>query len=99
MRTFRYFLFFAADILWDQSSAATELEDRAAVFATSNFALLHGDSVKLEALSSRARIERVRTSSGLWKLALFCMSMADAIAAVDFIQWLAMSGSYQCGIS
>src|SRR5712672_2051587 len=60
------------------SNAATELEEREAVYRAVQIALLNSDFRTLEEMSEKFRQEKSRTSSGLWKLTLFYAGITTA---------------------
>ena len=76
-----YLTFFLAFglISVDQSKAATEIEQRAAIMESTRQAFLAEDFSQLEKLSSAYRTEKSRTSSGIWKLSVFNGGIGRAI--------------------
>jgi len=60
-------------------SAATELEERAAVSASMQDAFLREDFAQIADVSHRYLTTKSRTSSGLWKLTLLYAGVDDAM--------------------
>jgi hypothetical protein len=61
------------------SSAATEMEERATVTASTQEAFLQGRFSELNEVSRAYRTDKSRTSSGLWKLTLFYVGISTAM--------------------
>lgn len=65
----------------EQCVAATHIEERESVLASARQAFLRADFSQLEAMSSAYRNDKSRTPSGVWKLALFYISVNGAMGA------------------
>jgi hypothetical protein len=63
----------------EQSKAATELEQRAAIAASVQVSFLANDFDQLESVSRKYRSEKSRSLSGLWNLSLFYAGLDEAI--------------------
>ena len=66
-------------IIAGQAKAATELEQRAAIAASTLQSFLANDFDQLESVSRAYRTDRSRTASGLWNLSLFYAGIEEAI--------------------
>jgi hypothetical protein len=62
-----------------QSSATTEMQERATISASTQKAFFREDFSQMEEVSRVYRAEKSRTSSGIWKLTLFYAGIATAI--------------------
>lgn len=73
-----FFLLFGL-LFVEQSNAATEMEQRTAISAATQQSFFAEDFSQLNKMSSTYRIEKSRTSSGIWKLTLFYGGIQEAI--------------------
>ena len=66
-------------VLGQEATAATELEQRAAITASVQESFLANDFDQLESMSSQYRTEKSRTSGGLWSLSRFYSALDETI--------------------
>ena len=78
-----FVVFFCVFGFFVQAQSATELQDRLAISTAAKSAFMRDNFAQLEETARAYRIDKSRTSSGLWKLTLFYSGLQDALFEIE----------------